>query len=597
MGVSPRDLKPSRGGSALPVAKQSKGQRECWAVTLACLDQDTGMIIPAKMERATIKETLLAERSEQRPSYNLGINDILISNRGHYRVVGPIMPDHRYGVKEDAAMPWVPSMTIVLVRMRKEYEEHAERLAWFLGSEGTKKALFGRLKPAKNGQLVLTKDKLEELELPDKFLDFDIRYFAGLRDRMNEGIQLRRRIAEMRADRTSKAIWRNLENPASYGFDSLDQDLPSALGCSDEVSADKIVKLYGDAGMVPPVFTDEFLGWAKRHLNGRKLMEALGPGHYISRKLARAADVQALGLDQACPSLVRFLAEFAKDSTHVGMIGEVSGELLSTMALLAKRDGEMTNLAIWSENGNQMKVAAERVRFSNPDVRVEVSCGPRLYLSDKPETGYYHAVFALLSNSSASDFERPMKVVTWQDAMNLVRKNGMLVVLGDPDDIWKLGLKGNSSLAQYLDVIVQLPGALFGSRISQKVMAVFRHAASKDDVRIIDVTGASFPGAPEMLPESIRTNILQQMDEGKGPFVEAPVRRTKIQRYSSWPGVHELMGRSGDLIPYTAESLGEELCWREARLEELKQREDEEAVRVIPPDIVTPPPTKPKGWK
>ena len=202
------------------------------------------MIIPAKMERATIKETLLAERSEQRPSYNLGINDILISNRGHYRVVGPIMPDHRYGVKEDAAMPWVPSMTIVLVRMRKEYEEHAERLAWFLGSEGTKKALFGRLKPAKNGQLVLTKDKLEELELPDKFLDFDIRYFAGLRDRMNEGIQLRRRIAEMRADRTSKAIWRNLENPASYGFDSLDQDLPSALGCSDEVSADKIVKLY-----------------------------------------------------------------------------------------------------------------------------------------------------------------------------------------------------------------------------------------------------------------------------------------------------------------------------------------------------------------
>lgn len=597
MGVSPRDLKPSKEGAALPVAKQSKGQRECWAVTLACLDHDTGLIVSGKMERATIKETLVTERSEQRPSYNLGINDILISNRGNYRVVGPIMPEHRYGVKEDATMPWVPSMTIVLVRMRKEYEAHAERLAWFLGSEGTKKALFGRLKPAKNGQLVLTKDKLEELELPDKFLDFDIRYFAGLRDRMNEGIQLRRRIAEMRADRTSKAIWRNLENPASYDFDSWDKDLPSALGCSDEVSPETIVKLYGEAGMVPPVFTDKFLGWAKRHLNGRKLMEALGPGHYISRKLARAAAVQALGLDQACPSLVRFLAEFAKDSAHVGMIGEVSGELLSTMALLAKRDGEMTNLAMWSENGSQMKVAAERVRFSNPDVRVEVSGGPRLYLSEKPETGYYHAVFALLSDSSASDFERPIKGVMWQDAMNLVRKNGMLVVLGDPSDIWKLGLKSNATLAQYLDVIVQLPGALFGSRISQKVMAVFRHAASKDDVRIIDVTGASFPGAPEMLPESIRTNILQQMDEGKGPFVEAPVRRTKIQRYSSWPGVLELMGRSGDLISYTAESLGEELCWREARLEELKQREDEEAVRVIPPDIVTPPPTKPNGWK
>jgi len=597
MGVSPRDLKPSKGGLAVSDAKPVKGQRECWAVTLACLDQNTGLIIPGKMEKASIKETLLAERSEQRPSYNLGVNDILISNRGNYRVVGPIMPEHRYGVKEDPSMPWVPSMTIVLVRMRKEYEDHAERLAWFLGSESTRKALYESLKPAKNGQFVLTKDKLEELELPDKFLDFDIRYFVGLRDRMNEAMQLRRRIADMRADRTSKAMWRNLKSPASYEFDSWDKDLPLALGCSGEVSADTIVQLYANAGKVPPAFTDGFLGWAKQHLNGRTLREAMGPGHYISRKLARAADVQALGLDPACPSLVQFLAQFAKNSAHVGMIGEVSGELLSALALLAKHDGEMTDLAMWSDNCNQMNVAAERVRFSNPAVCVQVSGGPGLSISEKPETGYYHAVFALLSDSSASDFERPMKSVMWQDAMNLVRKNGMLVVLGDPDDIWRLGLKGNSPLAQYLDVMVQLPGALFESRICQKVMAVFRHTAPRDDVRIIDFTGASFPGAPEILPESIRTTILKQINEMKGPFAEARVRRPKIQRYSSWPGIHELMGRAEDLIPYSAESLGEELRWCEKRLEELKKREDEEAVRVIPPEIVTPPPTKPKSWK
>jgi len=599
MGVSPRDLKPKKGRPATSAgaSRQSKGMRECWVVSLACLDHDKGVLIPEKMERATIKETLLHERSEQRPNYNLDINDILISNRGNYRVVGPIEPEQRYGVKDDHSMAWVPSMTIVLIRMRKEYREHAERLAWFLGSDRTRRALFDDLRPAKNGQLVLTKDKLEDLELPDKFLDFDSRYFSGARTRMNEAMQLRRRIADMRADRTTKAMWRNLERPASYEFDSQDAALPAALGCAGEVSADTIVRLYSDAGKLPPALTESFINWAKPHLNGKKLLDAMGPGHYVSRKLAIAAGVQALGLDQACPSLPRLLAEVGVQSAHVGMIGEVSGELLSTLALLSRKDGEMTDLSIWSSNADQLNVAAERVHFSNSNVRVKVASKPELYLSEKSEVGYYHAVYALLSDSSACDVERPMEGLNWQDVLNLVRKNGMLIVLGAPSDIWGLGLKDNAPLAQYLDTLVQLPGALFGSRITQKILAVFRHSPAKDAVRIINATGVSAPGEVELLTESSRYDILRQLNKKGETFAEVAASRSTIRGYSEWPGVHELMGKSTDLTPYTVESLGEELRWRESRLEKLKQEEDAAVARVIPPEIVTRRPVKPAGWK
>jgi hypothetical protein len=599
MGVSPRDLKPGKGraAGANAASKQTKGQRECWAVSLACLDHEKGLLIPEKMERATIKETLLHERSEQRPNYNLDINDILISNRGNYRVVGPIASEQRYGVKDDPSMAWVPSMTIVLIRMRKEYRDHAERLAWFLGSERTRRALFDNLRPAKNGQLVLTKDKLEELDLPDRFLDFDSRYFSGARGRMNEALQLRRRIADMRADRTTKAMWRNLECPASYEFDSKDDALPAALGCTGDVSPDTIVRLYDDAGKLPPTFTEGFLQWAKPYLKGKKLLEAMGPGHYISRKLAIAADVQALGLDQACPSIVRLLAGIAKHCAHVGMLGEVSGELLSTLAQQSRRDGEMTDLSIWSSETGQMQVATERVRFSNPGVRIKAAAKPELYLSENSETDYYHAVYALLSDSSACDINRPMEGLNWQDALNLVRKNGMLIVLGAPEDIWGVGLKSNSPLAQHLETLIQLPGALFGSRITQKTLAIFRHSPPKGVVRIINATGASAPGEAELLTEAVRSDILLQLNQKGSVYAEVAASRSKIQGYPEWPGVHELMGQAADLTPYTVESIGEELRWLEGRLEKLKQEEDKAAARVIPPEIVTPRPVKPTGWK
>jgi hypothetical protein len=244
-----------------------------------------------------------------------------------------------------------------------------------------------------------------------------------------------------------------------------------------------------------------------------------------------------------------------------------------------------------------LNVAAERVHFSNSKVRVKVASKPELYLSEKSEVGYYHAVYALLSDSSACDVERPMEGLNWQDVLNLVRKNGMLVVMGAPSDIWGLGLKDNAPLAQYLDTLVQLPGALFGSRITQKILAVFRHSPAKDVVRIINATGVSAPGDVELLTESSRSDILRQLNKKGETFAEVAASRSSIRCYPEWPGIHELMGQSANLTPYTVESLGEELRWRENRLEKLKQEEDAAVARVIPPEIVTRRPVKPAGWK
>jgi len=83
------------------------------------------------------------------------------------------------------------------------------------------------------------------------------------------------------------------------------------------------------------------------------------------------------------------------------------------------------------------------------------------------------------------------------------------VVLGAPSDIWGLGLKDSVPLAQYLDTLVQLPGALFGSHITQKILAVFRYLPAKDVIRIINATGVSAPGEVELLTESSRSDILR----------------------------------------------------------------------------------------
>jgi hypothetical protein len=279
------------------------------------------------------------------------------------------------------------------------------------------------------------------------------------------------------------------------------------------------------------------------------------------------------------------------------MLGEVSGELLSTLAQQSRRDGEMTDLSIWSSETGQMQVATERVRFSNPGVRIKAAAKPALCLSENREIDYYHAVYALLSDSSACDINRPMEGLNWQDALNLVRKNGMLIVLGAPEDIWGVGLKSNSPLAQHLETLIQLPGALFGSRITQKTLAIFRHSPPKGVVRIINATGASAPGEAELLTEAVRSDILLQLNQKGSVYAEVAASRSKIQGYPEWPGVHELMGQAADLTPYTVESIGEELRWLEGRLEKLKQEEDKAAARVIPPEIVTPRPVKPTGWK
>jgi len=107
----------------------------------------------------------------------------------------------------------------------------------------------------------------------------------------------------------------------------------------------------------------------------------------------------------------------------------------------------------------------------------------------------------------------------------------------------------------------------------------------------------SAPGDVELLTESSRSDILRQLNKKGETFAEVAASRSSIRCYPEWPGIHELMGQSANLTPYTVESLGEELRWRENRLEKLKQEEDAAVARVIRPEIVTRRPVKPAGWK
>jgi hypothetical protein len=590
MGVGPRDIYIASKRAKPNKATKAKSLIDCWAVSLACLDQDGAGLLPDKMEKAVIKESLVRQRSEQRPNFNLTINDILLSNRGNYRVIGPLSPEQRYGIKE-AGMPWIPGMTMMLIRMKKGYEGEADRLSLFLKSETVRAALFSGIKPNKVGQLILTKGCIENIKLPSRFFDFDTRNFFVVESRRIEALNIRHRIAKLSDLRTMRAAWRHIESPFEWNFEKdegLRDILESEYGSH---GFDGVAALYDAASAYQPTFSDKFVEWAKPRLAGSNIISAMGVAHPISRNLARMADVR-IEIEHLCPSVIELLADIAAKSCHVGMIGEISGDLVARLAADSKaHKNEITNLKIWSPRHNDIKIASERAGLVRHEFRIESSDKPRVQLlSQDNEFNQYHTIFGYVTDSSLSDAKQPMDGVAWSDTLRLLRsKGGRLVVTGDAKHIWALCIgKGNNRLISYLEAAILLPTTLIGSRPVQKVVAVF-NSEQRQETTLIDASLAKSSNGSILLDHSIRSSICSQLNGGSGALPSAHRKQKTLTDFKeAWPGFMKLMGKDDDLKAYSVESLTDELEWLELRLAELSKQETEFARDVIAPEEVTP---------
>ena len=589
MGVGPRDMHVGSKAANPNKPSTTKSRVACWAVSLACLDQDGAGLLPEKMERAVIKESLVRQRSEQRPNFNLTINDILLSNRGNYRVIGPLSLEQRYGIKEDS-IPWIPGMTMMLVRMKKGHEGEADRLSLFLKSETVRAALFSGIKANKVGQLILTKASIENIQLPSKFFDFDTRSFFVVESRRIEALNIRQRVAKLSDLRTMRAAWRHIESPFEWNFEKdegLRDILESEYGSH---GFEGVAALYNAVSTFPPIFSDKFVEWAKPRLAGSNIISAMGVAHPISRHLARMADVR-IEIEHLCPSVIELLADMASKSCHVGMIGEISGDLVARLAADSKADkNEITNLKIWSPRHNDIKIASERAGLVRHEFRIESSDKPRVQLlSDDNEFNHYHTIFGYVTESSISDAKQPMDGVAWSDTLRLLRnKGGRLVVAGDAKDIWALCIgKGNGHLISHLEAAILLPTTLIRSRPVQKVVAVFSYEQRKE-VTLIDASLAKSSNDTILLDHSIRSSICSQLNGGSGVLPSVLRKQKTLTDFKAWPGFMKLMGKDDDLKAYSVESLTDELDWLEVRLSELSQQEKEFARDVIAPEEVTP---------
>jgi hypothetical protein len=588
MGVGPRDMHIVSKTAKQNKASKAKSQIDCWAVSLACLDQDGAGLLPDKMEKAVIKESLVRQRSEQRPNFNLTINDILLSNRGNYRVIGPLSPEQRYGIKE-AGMPWIPGMTMMLIRMKKGYEGEADRLSLFLKSETVRAALFSGIKPNKVGQLILTKGCIENIQLPSKFFDFDTRNFFVVESRRIEALNIRHRIAKLSDLRTMRAAWRHIESPFEWNFEK-DEGLRDILESEyGSPGFDGVAALYDAVSAYPPTFSDKFVEWAKPRLEGSNIISAMGVAHPISRHLSRIADVR-IEIEHLCPSVIELLADMAAKSCHVGMIGEISGDLVARLAADSKaHKNEITNLKIWSPRHNDIKIASERAGLVRPDFRIETADKPRVHLlSHDNEFNNYHTLFGFITESSISDAKQAMDGVSWHDTLNLLRnKGGRLVVAGDTKDIWELCQgKGNGHLISHLETAVLLPTTLIRSRPVQKVVALFGYEQSKEVV-FIDASLARSSQATTLLDHDLRKTICAQLNGDSGNLPTVRRNQRSLSDFKTWPGFMKLMGKDDDLKAYSVESLTDELEWLELRLAELSKQETEFARDVIAPEEVT----------
>ena len=589
MGVGPRDM--HVGGKIVPHKKAGKTQNQidCWAVSLACLDQDGAGLLPDKMEKAVIKESLVRQRSEQRPNFNLTINDILVSNRGNYRVIGPLSSEQRYGIK-DGGMPWIPGMTMMLIRMKKGYEGEADRLSLFLKSETVRAALFSGIKPNKVGQLILTKGSIENIQMPPKFFDFDTRRFFVVEERRLEALRIRQRITKLSDLRTLRAAWRHIESPFEWNFEK-DEGLRECL--DKEYGSDGfegVASLYDAASKVPPAFSGKFVEWAKPRLAGSNLIAAMGLAHPISRHLSKVAEAR-IDIEYLCPSVIDLLADIANKSNNVGMIGEISGDLVAKLAADAKVEkNEVTKLKIWSPRINDIKIATERAQLVKRDFRVESDRKPRVgLLSEDAELDYYHSIFGFVSDSSMSDAKQPIEGISWPDTMRLLRsKGGRLVVTGNTKDIWDMCQgTGNYHLIDHLEAAVLLPATLLHSRPVQKVIAVFSKKAG-DEITLIDASLAKSPKDTVTLNPNVRESICCQLSGASGDLPSIRRKRGSFSYHKFWPGFIQLMERGDDLKAYSVESLTDELEWLDLRLAELSRQETEFAKEVIPPEEVTP---------
>jgi hypothetical protein len=589
MGVSPRDMHVGSKIAKPKKASTTKSQIDCWAVSLVCLDQDGAGLLPDKMERALIKESLVRHRSEQRPNFNLTINDILLSNRGNYRVIGPLIAEQRYGIKE-MATPWVPAMTMMLIRMKKGYEHEAERLCFFLKSETARDMLFSGVPANKAGQQILTKGRLEDMKLPVKFFDFDAFHFFAVEEWRKEALQLRQRITKLADLRTIRAAWRHIESPFEWNFEK-DEGLCDLL--EEEYGSDGfagVAALYDAVLTYPPTFPDKFIEWAKPRLAGSNIINALGVAHPISRHLSKVADTR-IEIEQICPSIFELLADLASKSGHVGMIGEVSGDLVARLASDAKAEkNEITNLKIWSPRSNDIKIASERAQLIKRDFRVESDHKPRVgLLSEDDEFDYYHTIFGFVSDSSMSDAKQPIDGVSWQDTLRLLRsKGGRLVVTGNAKDIWEMCQgRGNAHLINHLEAAVLLPTVLLGSRPAQRVVALFSNKVG-DEVLLIDASLAKSPNDAIVITPSVREAICSQLSGATGQLPSVRRKRQSFPYHKPWSGFMQLMERGDDLKGYSVESLTDELEWLEARLAELSEKEAKFAGEVILPVEVNP---------
>jgi hypothetical protein len=589
MGVGPRDMHVDSKTAKSNKPSTAKSQIDCWAVSLACLDQDGAGLLADKMEKAVIKESLVRQRSEQRPNFNLTINDILVSNRGNYRVIGPLSPEQRYGIKE-AGMPWIPGMTMMLIRMKKGYEGEADRLSLFLKSETVRAALFSGIKANKVGQLILTKGSIENIQLPPKFFDFDTRSFFVVESRRIEALNIRQRVAKLSDLRTMRTAWRHIESPFEWNFENdggLLDILESEYGSH---GFDGVAALYDVVLTAPETLSKKFIEWVRPRLEGSNFITAMGVAHPISRHLARMADVR-IEIEHLCPSVIELLADMAAKSCHVGMIGEISGDLLARLAADSKADkNEITNLKIWSPRHNDIKIASERSQLMRPEFRVESSDKPRVQLlSDDNESNHYHTIFGYVAESSISDAKQPMDGVAWSDTLRLLRsKGGRLIITGDAKDIWSLCLgKGNDYLISHLEAAILLPTTLIRSRPIQKVVAVFSYEQRKE-VTLIDASLAKSSNDTILLDQSIRSSICTQLNGGTGVFPSVLRKQKTLTNFEIWPGFMKLMGKDDDLKAYSVESLTDELEWLEVRLAELSKQETEFARDVIAPEEVTP---------
>ena len=589
IGIGPRDM--HVGSKAIkPMSRaNSKALVDCWAISLACLDHEGAGLLPDKMERAVIKESLLRQRSEQRPSFNLTINDILLSNRGNYRVVGPVSIEQRYGVKE-VSVPWVPGMTMMLIRMKEGYEREASRLSLFLKSETARDALFLGIKENKVGQQIFTKARVENLQLPTKFFDHVAQHFFRVEEHRIEALRIRQRIAKLADLRTTRAAWRHIESPLEWSFEK-DEGLQECLKAEYGTDgSDSVVALYEGISKSPPVFPAKFIEWAKPRLKGSNVISAMGLAHPISRRLAHVAHSR-IDIEHLCPSVIELLADIGAKGSHVGMVGEISGDLVARLAAGAKaEENEIMDLKIWSPRGHDITIASERARLVKHDFRVKGAEKPEVSsLSGEDECDYYHTLFCFVSDSSISDVKQPMPGVSWQDVQRLLfSKSGRLVLTGDAKDIWGMFQgEGNAPLVSHLEAAVLLPTALMRSRPVQKVIAIFSKNV-RDEALLVDASLAGSESDGWLLSSDVRRAVCSQLSGIVGALPVARRALREFLKYKSWPGFPEIMGRSSDLKAYSVESLTDELDWLEGRLSVLSKLERTFALSTRPPEEVTP---------